>query len=234
MISRHPQKFLHLTLGAIALTTLISACSSTIDTPPPPPPGPPGMESMEHPGMAPGQSMKPGAMMHKIDLGPADSNYDLRFLDAMIPHHEGAIVMATDVLKKSQRSELQTLAKAMISAQTNEINQMKQWRKDWYPTAPSTPMAWHGEKKQMMAMKPEQISAMKMDRDLGKADIEYDLRFLTTMIPHHDAAVVMAKDLAQKTTRPELQKLAKEIQTTQQAEIEQMKQFQNTWYPKPK
>jgi uncharacterized protein (DUF305 family) len=233
MVSRHAQKFLGLTLGTIALSTIVSACGSTVDSPPPPP-GPPGsMEGMNHPGMAPGQPMKPGMTMPKMDLGPADKDYDLRFVDAMIPHHEGAIVMATDVLQKSQRPELQKLAKAMIGAQTKEIDQMQQWRKAWYPTAPSTPMAWHGEKKQMMAMKPDQISAMRMDRDLGKADIEYDLRFLTTMIPHHQAAIVMAKDLAQKTARSELQTMAKTIITTQQAEMEQMKELQNTWYPKP-
>ncbi|MEN9222965.1 MAG: hypothetical protein Q6M04_11065, partial [Thermostichus sp. BF3_bins_97] len=28
---------------------------------------------------------------HTMSLGPADEAFDLRFIDAMIPHHEGAV-----------------------------------------------------------------------------------------------------------------------------------------------
>jgi uncharacterized protein (DUF305 family) len=40
-----------------------------------------------------------------MDLGIADADYDLRFIDGMTPHHQGAIAMAEDVLKNSQRPE---------------------------------------------------------------------------------------------------------------------------------
>ncbi|MGL4619934.1 MAG: DUF305 domain-containing protein, partial [Chroococcidiopsis sp.] len=50
----------------------------------------------------------------------------------MIPHHEGAVTMAQDALKKSQRPEIKQLAKNIISDQQKEIAQMKQWRKAWY------------------------------------------------------------------------------------------------------
>ena len=68
--------------------------------------------------------------------------------------------------------------------------------------------------------------------DLGEADSNYDLRFINAMVPHHEAAVIMAKDLAQKTKRPELQKLAKEVMNSQQAEIDQMNQWRKAWYGK--
>jgi len=67
-----------------------------------------------------------------MSLGPADAEYDLRFMDAMIPHHEGAVVMAKDVLAKSKRTEMQQLANNIIASQQTEIDQMKQWRKMWY------------------------------------------------------------------------------------------------------
>jgi uncharacterized protein (DUF305 family) len=171
-------------------------------------------------------------MDHSMDLGPADENYDLRFIDAMIPHHQGAIIMAKDLAQKSARSELKTLAKNIIDAQEKEIEQMKQWRKEWYPEVTETPMAWHPEMNHMMAMSKEQIEAMQMNVDLGNTDSGYDLRFLQAMIPHHEAAVIMARDLAQKTTRPELQKIAQDILASQQAEIDQMKQYKEQWYNK--
>jgi uncharacterized protein (DUF305 family) len=67
-----------------------------------------------------------------MSLGSADDQFDLRFINAMIPHHEGALVMAEDALEKSQRPEIQQLAKEILSSQQAEITQMKAWRKAWY------------------------------------------------------------------------------------------------------
>jgi uncharacterized protein (DUF305 family) len=234
MIFHSTVKFLPITLGAIALSTVISACSGTTTEAPTPSTTP---KMMDHSGMgkpngATGMNhtgMQSGSMVHSMDLGPADADYDLRFIDAMIPHHEGAVVMAKDMASKTKRPELKQLAQNILKAQPQEIAQMQQWRKNWYAKAPTTPMAWNSGMKHMMAMEPAQMKAMKMDMDLGKADAGYDLRFIQAMIPHHEAAVSMAKDLVQKTKRPELQKLAKEIITSQQAEIDQMKQWQKAW-----
>ena len=223
-------RFLQLSLGAIVLSTAVSACGTSAQLPTSSvdskasTPRPSGM--MDH------SKMNPGMMNHSIDLGPADADYDLRFIDAMVPHHEGAVVMAQDALKKSTRPELKQLATAIVSAQDKEMIQMQQWRKDWYPKSLNTPMAWNAEMNHMMAMKPEQMGAMRMNMDLGKADSDYDLRFINAMVPHHESAVTMAKDLAQKTKRPELQKFAKEVISSQQAEIDQMNQWRKTWYGK--
>jgi uncharacterized protein (DUF305 family) len=72
------------------------------------------------------------SMMMSGDLGAADAEFDLRFIDGMIPHHEGALTMGQDALSKSQRSEIKQLAQGIISSQQGEIEQMKQWRQAWY------------------------------------------------------------------------------------------------------
>ncbi|MBD2177621.1 DUF305 domain-containing protein [Pseudanabaena sp. FACHB-1998] len=176
--------------------------------------------------------MNHGMNHSEMSLGIADENYDLRFVDAMIPHHEGAVIMAKAVLEKSQRPELKKMAQEIIQAQKQEIAQMKQWRKDWYPKASDKPMAWHKEMNHMMEMLPEQMSAMRMEVDLGAADADFELRFIEAMIPHHEGAVVMAKDALEKSKRSEITKLSKEIISSQQAEIEQMKQWRKAWYSK--
>jgi uncharacterized protein (DUF305 family) len=66
------------------------------------------------------------------DLGPANADYDKRFIDAMIPHHESAVDMAQDALNKSKREEVRNMSQAIIDAQTSEINQLKSWRQNWY------------------------------------------------------------------------------------------------------
>jgi uncharacterized protein (DUF305 family) len=125
---------------------------------------------------------------------------------------------------------LKQLADEIIEAQEKEIAQMQQWRNDWYPKAGEQPMAWYSQMSHMMAMSPEQMKAMRMDRDLGKADAEFDLRFLNAMIPHHEGALTMARDALSKSQRPEMKQLAENIITSQQKEIDQMRQWRQAWY----
>jgi uncharacterized protein (DUF305 family) len=221
------QLIINRTIGLLAIVTLTgitAACSS------PKADSTPSSEShsTSAKGMEQGK-MKHGEMSHNMDLGPADANFDLRFIDAMIPHHEGAVVMAKEILNKSQRPELKKLAQAIIAAQDQEIAQMQAWRKAWYPKAPATPMMWHASMKHMMPMDESMRKSMRMDVDLGSADANFDKRFIDAMIPHHEAALVMAKDLQGKTQRPELKKLAQDILSSQQAEINQMKQWRTSW-----
>ncbi len=175
-----------------------------------------------------------GGMNHSMtmDLGSADANYDLRFIDAMIPHHQGAVDMATQALEKSTRPEIKKLASEIIKAQDQEIAQLKQWRKAWYPSASSTPVAYDAKTGKTVSMPHEQMQGMMMNMDLGATDAEFDLRFINAMIPHHESAITMAKDALSKSQRPEIKKLAQSIIDSQQAEINQMKQWRKTWYNK--
>lgn len=186
-------------------------------------------QQMNHDGMHHGSDMNHNMAM---DLGPADADYDLRFIDAMTPHHEGAVEMAKEAQQKSKRPEIKKLASEIIKAQNKEIAELKQWRTAWYPKAPSTPTAWHAQMNHTMAMSPEQSKAMRMDMDLGAGDAQFDLRFINAMIPHHEGAVTMAQDALNKSKRPEIKKLAQSIISSQQTEINQMKQWRQAWYKK--
>ncbi|MBW4561514.1 MAG: DUF305 domain-containing protein [Mojavia pulchra JT2-VF2] len=182
-----------------------------------------------HDGMHHGSGMNHNMVM---DLGAADANYDLRFIDAMIPHHQGATLMAKEAQQKSKRPEIKKLADDIIKAQNREITQMKQWRTAWYPKAGDKPMAYDAQKGQMIEMSSEQMQAMMMNMNLGAADTEFDLRLINAMIPHHEAAVTMAKDALQKSQRPEIKNLAQEIIKAQNREINQMQQWRKAWYNK--
>ena len=45
----------------------------------------------------------------------------------MVPHHQGAIAMAELALRKARRPEIRALAQRIISSQSQEIGQMRQW-----------------------------------------------------------------------------------------------------------
>lgn len=233
-LSTLKNSFLSLTLVAIASVPsgLLTACSTTASQNQSQTPNPTTATSdkqpMNHDGMMNhGSGMNHGMAM---DLGPADANYDLRFIDAMIPHHQGAVKMANVAQQKSKRPEIKNLADEIIKAQNQEITQMKKWRAAWYPKVGDKPMAYDAKMGHDMEMSSEQMQAMMMDIDLGAADAEFDLRFINAMIPHHEAAVVMAKDALQKSQRPEIKNLAQEIIKAQDIEINQMKQWRKTWY----
>jgi len=59
------------------------------------------------------------------------SNVDQEFLKMMIQHHEGAVLMAEEALKKAERPEIKTLAESVIKAQKGEIEKMQRWGKEW-------------------------------------------------------------------------------------------------------
>ncbi|MEH2282284.1 MAG: DUF305 domain-containing protein [Nostoc sp.] len=181
------------------------------------------------------QQMNHGSGMNHsmaMDLGPADANFDLRFLDAMIPHHQGAVEMANVAQEKSKRPEIKKLADNIIKSQNSEITQMKQWRQAWYPSAGDKPMAYNSQMGHTMEMSSDQMKGMMMSQDLGAADAEFDLRFINAMIPHHEGAVTMGQDALSKSKRPEIKKLAQEIVKAQDVEIKEMQQWRKAWYNK--
>lgn len=92
-----------------------------------------------NPGMAgvPGSSeMMMGAhdMTALCDATPGE--FDLAFIDGMIPHHAGAILMAQAALQYSSHQAIKDLATQIISAQQSEIDGMNAWRALWYPGTP--------------------------------------------------------------------------------------------------
>lgn len=58
--------------------------------------------------------------------------FDKEFIEQMIPHHQMAIMMATMLLRGTDRKEMKTLAQAIIDAQSGEIDQMRLWYRSWY------------------------------------------------------------------------------------------------------
>ncbi|MBY0328586.1 DUF305 domain-containing protein [Patescibacteria group bacterium] len=64
--------------------------------------------------------------------GKTGDAFDQVFLSEMIVHHQGAIDMAELALTDAKHQEIKDLAKAIVSAQTKEISEMKAWQKSWY------------------------------------------------------------------------------------------------------
>lgn len=66
------------------------------------------------------------------NLAAADNTLDLRFLNALIAHHEDGIAMAQEIRTKSSRSEVLDNADAVESFLTSSLVTLKNWRSEWY------------------------------------------------------------------------------------------------------
>ena len=71
-----------------------------------------------------------GMDMKKLGLLSGNA-FDLEFIKQMMPHHDGAIAMAREALKRSQKDEVKALAKSIINEQQGEIDEMKRWQGEW-------------------------------------------------------------------------------------------------------
>jgi uncharacterized protein (DUF305 family) len=213
-----------LSSAVLALPLMVGACSNS---------GEPSSSQAESSGAEVAQDhtgMHHGTM--NMSLGPKNETFDLRFIDAMIPHHQGAIAMAQVAQEKSTRPEIKQLTQAIIAAQEKEIEQMQAWRKAWYPNADEQAVMYDKTMNMDMPMSEQMRSDMMMSGDLGAADDQFDLRFIEAMIPHHEGALVMAHEALQKSDRPEIKQLAQSILSSQQQEIDQMTTWKQSWYAK--
>jgi uncharacterized protein (DUF305 family) len=89
---------------------------------------PDGSMMMNHDTSMKGMMMDMNANL----VGKTGDAFDKAFLSEMIVHHEGAVDMAKLVLTSSKRKEMIDLANAIITAQTKEIAQMKEWLATWF------------------------------------------------------------------------------------------------------
>jgi uncharacterized protein (DUF305 family) len=181
-----------------------------------------GMGSMPGDGQT-GSMMDAQGMAGDHMMGSFDENkpFDLQFIDQMIMHHQGAIMSSDHMISDSQRPELRQLYENIQKSQSEQIEQMKAWRKEWYPDAEDTP----GMPSGMMngGMMQGMMGGSSMQEMMGANAT--DAMFLRMMIPHHQAAVDMSEQALDKAEHPELKELAQTIIDEQSAEIEQMRGY---------
>jgi uncharacterized protein (DUF305 family) len=103
-----------------------------------------GMPGMQQAG---GMGMGMMDMMGMMDpelaaeqMRAAPEPFDLAFINAMLPHHISALMMAEMMVQNAVHPELAELSQQMVDEQAGEISQMNTWRAEWYgATGAATP-----------------------------------------------------------------------------------------------
>lgn len=146
---------------------------------------------------------------NEMNLGRADRGIDLRYINAMIAHHRGAILLAAQA-EKSQRSEVATLAKEIQQNEPKLIDELYAWKKEWY-----------GDERPVR----DPVVAR-----LGEVDETFDLRFLNALIAHHEAGVVMTQDVRRKSSRSEVLDNADAVEQFLTTSGTMLREWRANWY----
>lgn len=181
-----------------------------------------GMAGMDHSDMGHGEmGSKEMAQMSREMVMPNGEYSDKAFIDAMVPHHEGAVEMAEVALERAEHPEIRNLAEEIISAQRAEIEMFGEIRQEKFGSAEG-----------QMDMNEQDMQAMGMSdpQELAKAD-PFDKAFIDDMIPHHESAIAMAEVARKNTDDPEIREIANDIVSAQEREIGQMERWRQQWYP---
>ncbi|MGV2388788.1 MAG UNVERIFIED_CONTAM: DUF305 domain-containing protein [Microcystis novacekii LVE1205-3] len=81
---------------------------------------------------------------------------------------------------------------------------------------------------------PDSASAQSSRNGMGgmhHMQVSSEFNYLAQMIPHHQEAIDTAQVILERTSRPEMRQFAQKIIQVQTAEIAQMKNWLNQWYP---
>jgi uncharacterized protein (DUF305 family) len=176
-----------------------------------------GMAGMDHDQM--GMGSKGMARQMVMENGKYS---DERFIDAMVPHHQGAIAIAEVALENAEHEEIIQLSRDIISSQQAEIEELKSIKKEEFGTS-NVPMEMSQEQMRGMGM-------MMDPQELANRE-PFDRAFIDAMIPHHQSAIEMAQVALKKSENPQIRELAENIVSAQQQEIEQMTRWRQQWYP---
>jgi len=94
---------------------------------------PQGTDQMGGHGMTGSSGMHMGMMGNDTDIDTLENSpdFDLSFIEEMIPHHQMAVMMASMLKSSTNRPEMAQLANNIINDQTSEIDQMRSWYQSW-------------------------------------------------------------------------------------------------------
>jgi uncharacterized protein (DUF305 family) len=218
----------HLRLGLLALaaTLVLASCGNSGGGSQGNADGPQkaagGMSGMDHDQMGHGPEGMGSKGMARQMVMENGKYSDERFIDAMVPHHQGAIEMARVALENADHEEFVQLSENIVSTQQAEIEELKSIKQEEFGTS-RVPM-------EMSQQQMRGMGVMMDPQELANQE-PFDKAFIDAMIPHHQSAIEMALVAREKSKNPQIKELAENIINAQQTEIEQMKQWREQWYP---
>ena len=162
--------------------------------------------------------------------GDVYNDADVSFATDMIQHHAQALVMVDLAAGRPLDPDVQKLTEQIRDAQAPEIETMTDWLTAWGQEIPETMRDHTNAGHDMGDMgdvgsgsdMPGMMSTEQMDQLQHASDAEFQDMWLQMMIEHHQGAIEMATDEQQDGTFRDAVRLAEDIESSQQQEIDTM------------
>ncbi len=158
--------------------------------------------------------------------------FDRRFIDMLVPHHQSAVEMANLAKQRAEHAELKQLAEEIVTEQTAEIKQLQAWRQQWYGSSHTPPMTAMPLLSGMPGIPSDHVT-MNATVDVEKlrsTSESFDQIFIDLMTAHHQMAIDAARVALAEAQHAEVKELAQTIIDSQQHEIDLMTAWEQSWY----
>jgi uncharacterized protein (DUF305 family) len=141
--------------------------------------------------------------------------FDQAFIDAMVPHHREAIDMAKAAKARGlTQSDLNEIANDIIASQQREIDQMLEWREQWFGSRTIGPVL-----PEVLGVPENELGMEHGSADEVAGAVDVDMTFAEMMIAHHEGAIAMAEAAQERGQHKEVKELAAAIIEAQEREI---------------
>jgi uncharacterized protein (DUF305 family) len=188
-------------LGTLCAVTVVASCSNSSSTD-------------QH--AAHSTTTTPSAQTAEAQPGVHNAD-DVAFARNMLAHHGQAIQLSAMVPTNTANQQLIALAQKITGEQEPEMQAFSVWLLQWG----QNPNADHS----MPGTMPGMVDQATIDKLQTLNGPDFDKLWLQSMISHHQGAIEMAQAEIAHGRNPDAIGMAKSIITTQQAEIDQMKQM---------
>ena len=135
---------------------------------------------------------------------------DAKFLDQFSQHHMDAIKMSKMAEKKVENPELKKIVQKMLKDQSKEVEQMKKWRKDLYPSVAQS------------SMDMPKMDMTKLEKAKGH---EFDMAFADMMAQHHQQGVDMVQKVSDQLSNSKIKQFALQASKNQQEEKKKLEKM---------
>lgn len=157
-------------------------------------------------------------MADKMLSQEVTNSITINFIKCMIPHHQAAIYMCENLLNYTEYKPLIEIANNIIKMQTNGIKEMKQIYKttEGYENS--------AEKTSCYVERYCNITKnMLINMRNSPKCISIDIDFINEMIPHHEGAIYMCKNLLEYNIDSRLIEVANSIIKEQENGVKELK-----------
>jgi uncharacterized protein (DUF305 family) len=141
--------------------------------------------------------------------------FDQAFIDAMVPHHREAIEMAEAAKSRGlTQADLSKIADDIMTSQQREIDQMLDWRDQWFGSRTLGPV-----RPEVLGVPESELGMEHGSADEVAGADDVDATFAEMMIAHHQGAIAMAEAAQERGQHDEVKELAAAIIEAQEREI---------------